>query len=160
MSAEPNGRVLLVTSFDDREMYAEYLRTARLAVSSAPHPRTALRLLDKHGCDVAISDFVFADGEISGASFIRELRSRVGRTTSIIVISGCVRQEDREAARVAGADLFLIKPALPDAVLIEVRRALFLRERGRRLPWNWRDLPRATPARLAERRGRRAAKSA
>lgn len=138
------AHVLLVNSFDDREMYAEYLRNAGLLVHTAANPEAALTLLATVPCDVAITDLVFASAGLGGASFTRELRARLDPATSIIVVSGCVRQEDREAARQAGADLFLIKPALPSAVLFEVRRALVMRRHGRRLPWNWRD---AAPAR-------------
>ena len=154
MSADATSRVLLVDSFDDCDMYAEYLRGAGLAVVAAEAPDAAIRLIGSSGCDVVITDLVFASGNRAGAPFIRELRDLVGDATSIIVISGYVRQEDREQARAAGADLFLIKPALPSAVLLEVRRALLLRQRGRRLAWNWRDLPRAASANGVRRRRR------
>ena len=154
MSADTPGRVLLVDSFDDCDMYAEYLRVAGLVVLAAEAPDAAIRLIGSGGCDVVITDLVFAKGDMAGAPFIRELRDLVGEATSIIVISGYVRQEDREEARAAGADLFLIKPALPSAVLLEVRRALLLRQRGRRLAWNWRDLPLAASAHRARRRPR------
>ena len=144
MSADATGRVLLINSFDDCDMYAEYLRAAGFVVLAAEAPDAAIRLIGSAGCDVVLTDLVFARGDMAGAQFIRELRDVVGEATSIIVISGYVREEDREKARAAGADLFLIKPALPSAVLLEVRRALLLRQRGRRLAWNWRDLPRAS----------------
>ena len=138
-------QVLVVNSFDDCDMYAEYLRDLGLTVHAAPAPEQGLDLVATVGCDVVITDYVFARSTMSGASFIRELRSRVDAATSIIVIAGCVRLEDRKEARQSGADLFLIKPALPSAVLFEVRRALVLRRKGRRLVWNWHDLPEAAP---------------
>jgi len=151
------GQVLLVNSFDDREMYAEYFRDAGLGVDAVADPALALRLLPAIRCDVVITDLVFATGAMAGASFIRELRARLDRSTSIIVVSGRVRQEDRDEARRAGADLFLIKPALPNAVLFEVRRALARRRDGRRIEWNWNDLPPSASAAPGNRRGRRRA---
>jgi DNA-binding response OmpR family regulator len=156
MNATVAGHVLLVNSFDDREMYAEYLRDAGLLVHAVSDPAVALGLLPAISCDVAITDLVFAPCALSGAAFTRELRARLDPSTSIIVVSGCVRLEDREEARLAGADLFLIKPALPSAVLFEVRRALTLRKQGRRVEWNWRDLPPSASLVPSRRRRRRA----
>src|SRR5438067_9645297 len=98
MSADATSRVLLVDSFDDCDMYAEYLRGAGLAVVAAEAPDAAIRLIGSVGCDVVITDLVFASGNRAGAPFIRELRGLVGDATSIIVVSGYVRQEDREQA--------------------------------------------------------------
>jgi two-component system, cell cycle response regulator DivK len=156
MTATPAGQVLLVNSFDDCEMYSEYLRDAGLQVHAVADPAHALGLLSAISCDVVITDLVFAPGALSGVAFTRQLRARLDPSTSIIVVSGCVRLEDREEARQAGADLFLIKPALPSAVLFEVRRALALRKLGRRIEWNWRDLPPAATATPSRRRRRRA----
>ena len=143
----PSGTVLLVNSFDGREMYADYLRANALIVSDADTPERALRNLDTVDPHVVVTDIAFPRSAVDGADFVRALRARVDRATSIIVVSGFVRQEDRERARAAGADLYLHKPAQPAAVLYEVRRALILRRSGRRLPWNWRDAP-APPVRV------------
>jgi two-component system, cell cycle response regulator DivK len=156
MTAATAGQVLLVNSFDDREMYAEYLRDAGLIVHAIADPAVALGLLPAISCDVVITDLVFAPGAISGTAFTREVRGRLDPSTSIIVVSGCVRQEDRDGARQAGADLFLVKPALPSAVLFEVRRALALRKLGRRIEWNWHDLPPSASANPSRRRRPRA----
>jgi two-component system, cell cycle response regulator DivK len=155
MTATTTGQVLLVNNFDDREMYAEYLRDAGLIVHAVADPAVALGLLPAICCDVVITDLVFAPGAMSGTAFMREIRARVDPSTSIIVVSGCVRQEDREEARQAGGDLFLIKPALPSAVLFEVRRALTLRKQGCRIEWNWRDLPPSASATPTPSRRRR-----
>ena len=157
MTAAITARVLLVNSFDDRDMYAEYFRDAGLTVRAIADPDIAVALLPTSACDVVITDMVFARGRISGASLIRELRARLDRSTSIIVVSGRVRLEDRDEARRAGADLFLIKPALPSAVLFEVRRAVARRKEGHRLEWNWHDLPPAASAVPRHRRQRRRA---
>jgi CheY-like chemotaxis protein len=54
-----------------------------------------------------------------------------------VVLSQYVRQADRETARAAGADTYLMRPALPSALVFDVQRALILRRSGRRLSWNW-----------------------
>jgi len=133
--------VLLVNSFDGREMYADYLRANALIVSDADSPERALRHLDTIDPHVVVTDLVFLHSSYDGPGFLRTLRTRVDGATSILVVSGLVRQEDRDQARAAGAGLYLVKPALPSAVLYEVRRALLLRRSGRRLSWNWRDVP-------------------
>jgi len=143
----PSGTVLLVNSFDGREMYADHLRANALIVRDADSPEAALRALDATDPHVVVTDVMFPRSGVDGADFLRALRARVDGATSIIVVSAFVRQEDRDKARAAGADLYLHKPALPAAVLYEVRRALILRRSGRRLPWNWRDTP-AAPVRV------------
>jgi len=139
----PSGTVLLVNSFDGRELYADHLRANAIIVSDADTPERALRNLEAADPQVVVTDFVFVQSGFDGPGFLRALRPRVDGATSIIVVSTFARQADREEARAAGADLYLVKPALPATVLYEVRRALLLRRSGRRLSWNWRD---ATPA--------------
>jgi len=152
----PSGTVLLVNSFDGREMYADYLRSNAMIVSDADTPERALRNLETLDPHVVVTDFVFEQSGYDGPGFLRALRSRVDGATSIIVVSGFARQIDREEARAAGADVYLVKPALPATVLYEVRRALLLRRSGRRLSWNWRDAA-TSPVRVpVERRQSRA----
>jgi DNA-binding response OmpR family regulator len=156
MAMAPSGTVLLVTGLDGRETYADYLRANALIVSDADTPERALRNLDTIDPHVVITDFVFAQSGYDGAGFLRALRQRVDGATSIIVVSAFARQVDRDEAHAAGADLYLVKPALPSAVLYEVRRALLLRRSGRRLSWNWSGMAPA-PARVpVERRQSRA----
>ena len=150
------GTVLLVNSFDGREMYAEYFRAHSLVVHDVARPEDALALLTGTPCDVLITDLRFLDSALDGTGFIREARSRVDHTVSIIVVTGLVRCEDREQARAAGADRYLVTPALPRAVLYEVKRALLLRRSGRRLEWNWRDETATSSGVAADRRRPRA----
>jgi len=148
----PSGTVLLVNSFDGRDNYADHLRAAGLIVFAADTPEAALTQLDTVDPHVVVTDFVFPRSGFDGASCIRTLRKRIDRATSIIVVSTFARQADREIAQAEGADLYLVKPALPAAVLYEVQRALILRRSGRRLVWNWRAVA-SVPARAGlERR--------
>lgn len=56
--------------------------------------------------------------EMDGLEFLRRLREELGvRETPAIVISTEGEPEDREAARVAGANAYLHKPWTPDQLL-------------------------------------------
>src|SRR5947207_3219968 len=88
--------------------------------------------------DVIVSDSVFRASELDGPGFIQAVRQRtVSALTPVIVISGYVREEDRRAARAAGADRYLLKPLLPEALYGEITNALRARARGQRMAWNW-----------------------
>ena len=146
--------ILVVGSYDGREMYAEYLRAQGLLVREAVHPQEAIALLDDVSPAVVITDSVFPVSTLDAVTFLRELRRRLDAATSIVVVSGTSRAEDREALRVGGADLFLLEPALPSEVFYEVKRALILRRSGRRLAWNWPDKPQNAPASPSRRKGK------
>jgi DNA-binding response OmpR family regulator len=152
----PTGTVLLIHSADGRDMYGDYLRANAILVRDADSPEKAFDLLDSVDPHVVITDSVFKSSGYDGLSCLRALRARVDGATSIIVVSALARREDRERAHGAGADLYLVKPVLPAALLYEVRRALILRRSGRRLPWNGNDV-RTPPSRIeVERRQSRA----
>jgi len=136
----PRGTVLLVNGSDGRASCADYLRRQGLTIFEADRPEEAFQHLDE-APDVIVTDLAFAGSKDSGPRFLTELRRNVDEATSIVVLSGYVRQQDRAQAREAGADFFMPKSARPDAVLFEVQRALLLRRSGRRLSWNW---PRST----------------
>jgi two-component system chemotaxis response regulator CheY len=131
------GTVMLVDSFDERRMYADYLRAHDLHVYDIVRPEEALERLDVAAPDVVVTDLNFRLSVIDGPSFIRRIRERLGESPAIIVVSGYRRDADREQARIAGADLFMVKPVPPDAVLFDVRRALILQRTGRRLVSAW-----------------------
>src|SRR5258705_9381989 len=116
----PHGRILLVTPYDERGMYGEFLRHHRVQVDDFERPADALALLDAGASpDVVVADFVFIGIDMDGPSVVRAIRQRVDEATSIIVVSGFGRREDGERARAAGADRFLIKPILPRDMLYE-----------------------------------------
>jgi CheY-like chemotaxis protein len=131
------GIVLFVNSYESCQVYIDVLRERGHTTLHATGPEDALRLLKSHEPDVVVTDIVFGPSTIEGPAFIRDVRLRVDDATSIVVLSQYVRADDREDARAAGADLFLMMPVVPTAVLFEVQRALILRRAGRRLSWNW-----------------------
>lgn len=130
-------RVLVISSFDACDMYVEYFTASGLLAIGFSGPDQACQSVEAIAPAVIVTDITFLGSPPDGCEFIRRLRRTVAAATSIIVVTGRVREQDRHDAREAGADLFLIMPALPDEVLAEVRRALLLRRNGRRLPWNW-----------------------
>jgi DNA-binding response OmpR family regulator len=73
---------------------------------------------------------VFPDGDLDGLAFVRAVRRRsVPAHPLIIVVSGFTQKTDEYAAHDAGADLFLIKPCLPEQLLREIQRAYETRGR-------------------------------
>ena len=97
----PSGTVLLVNSFDGREMYADHLRANALIVRDADSPEAALRALDATDPHVVVTDVMFPRSGVDGADFLRALRARVDGATSIIVVSAFVRQErERDAENI------------------------------------------------------------
>lgn len=145
--------VLIVDSFDGREMYTEYFESQGLAVQSAATPDEALQLLDQVRPAVVVTDLIFHANHMDACTFMSAVRRHPDlELTSIIVVTGYVREGDRQHARRCGADVFCIKPCLPQTLLAHVKHALVSRRRGRRLTSDWasRDLdrrrsPRARP---------------
>lgn len=133
-----SASALIIGSEDARVLDAEQCRAHGLLLTERCDPEEALALIDTICPDVVVSDIVFPGSSTYGPSFICTLRQRLDPFTSIIIVSRYAREEDREGARRAGADAYLIKPARPQDLLKKIRSALTLRRRGRRLPWNWR----------------------
>src|SRR5690349_19500749 len=117
--------LLVIGRDDDRKVYTTYLRREQLIVHAFATPRLALAAFDTGlTADVVVTDDLFPRTDLDAVAFVRELRARVDPGTSIIVVAGLMREEDREPFRAAGADFSLLKPARPSEVLYEVKRAL------------------------------------
>jgi two-component system, chemotaxis family, chemotaxis protein CheY len=120
-----SGRAVLIADHDadTRQMYAEYLRFARFDVDEADEGRGALAKALGRCYDVIITD-VRLPG-IDGYQLTRVLRRDPStRRVPILVVSGEGSSSAVDRASKAGADAVLVKPAMPDAVLAEVRRFL------------------------------------
>jgi DNA-binding response OmpR family regulator len=124
------GTVLLLESDRSLLVDVDLLRTNELIVYHCYDIATALKQFQHLTPDVVVA--VLSGHE--SPSIVSGLRSLADYATSIIVAS---IPEEREAARMAGADSFLLNSAVPADLLYEIRRALILRRSGRRLPWNW-----------------------
>ena len=147
------GCVLFVNSSEGCQLYIDALSDGHFTVIHAVRPEDALTWLTTERPDIVVTDLAFADTAMAGTAFIREVRARLDDALSIVVLSQYLRVADRNSAREAGADLFLMKPALPTALVFEVQRALIFRRGGRRLAWNWpRRVASVVPFPLVDRR--------
>jgi CheY-like chemotaxis protein len=131
------GLVLFVADKEGHQPHLDALSGARCSVVHAVGLKEALHTLTTVWPDVVVAEIPFADPAVDAAGFIRELRARVDSAVSIVALSRYFRAADRASAHAAGADIFLMTPALPSALVFEVQRALILRRSGRRLSWNW-----------------------
>lgn len=111
--------VLLVQSTrdDGLEMYAEYLRYSGLAAISVSNAKDALTFAPE--ADIIVTGILF-DDTVDGIELVSRLRGENGTMHKpIIVLTACAWR--RKRAELAGCDVFLSKPCLPDALLSEVR---------------------------------------
>ena len=123
------GTVLLLDSHRSQLVDVDLFRANGLTVHHCHEPDQALKQFHDTGADV----IVVLSARHSG-SVVPAFRGLADYATSIVVASV---PEEREEARRAGADSFLLNSARPADLLYEIHRALILRRSGRRLPWNW-----------------------
>jgi DNA-binding response OmpR family regulator len=124
------GTILLLHSDRSPVADVDLLRAKGLIVYLCDELSDALEQLQADEPDVVVA--VLPPGD--SPSVVSALRRLADRATSIIVASV---PEEREVARKAGADSFVLTSASPADLMYEVHRALILRRSGRRLPWNW-----------------------
>jgi DNA-binding NarL/FixJ family response regulator len=123
------GTVLLLDS--DRSLLADVdlFRANGLIVHHCHDPAEALRRVQEIAADVVVVVSAHHSGSI-----VRDVRGLADDAMSIVVASV---PEEREEARRAGADSFVLNSAPPADLLYEIHRALIMRRSGRRVPWNW-----------------------
>ncbi len=124
------GTVLLLNIDRSSPVNVDLLRANGLVVSLSHDRAHALEQLQRSAPDVVVAALPAGDSP----SVVPELRGLADLATSVIVAS---ELDEREAAREAGADAFLLNSAPPADLLYEIHRALIMRRSGRRLPWNW-----------------------
>ena len=122
-TAEPPVVLLVQRGLDDGSaMYAEYLRHSGLAAISVSSAMDALTLAP--AADIIVTGIVL-DDNVDGVELVSRLRRDDGTMHKpIIVLTACSWHRERERAKHAGCDAFLLKPCLPDALLREVRDLL------------------------------------
>jgi CheY-like chemotaxis protein len=121
---QPSPLVLVVDDYQDaREMYAEYLKASGFRVAEA---RTGLEAVAK--ARELLPDCILMDLSlpgIDGWEATRQLKSdRHTTAIPVIAITGHASELASRDARAAGCVSYVLKPALPDAVVAEVRKAL------------------------------------
>jgi CheY-like chemotaxis protein len=120
--------VLVVDDYDDaREMYAESLLVSGFRVAEAADGAQAVELARSLSPDVILMDLSLPG--VDGWEATRQLKADA-RTQHIpvVALTGHALSSAIDAAREAGCDRFVVKPALPEVVIDEVRRAISKKE--------------------------------
>ena len=124
-----NARILYVEDdADTRELVSYVLARASYEVVVAEDPQQAARLAQTESFDLYL-----IDNWMPGATGI-ELCDRVRKfdmDTPILFYSGAAYEEDKRAARAAGAQGYLTKPADNDRLVEEVSRLISDARRSR-----------------------------
>ena len=120
----PDPLILVVDDYQDaREMYSEYLKASGFRVAEA---RTGLEAVSKaHELqpDCILMDLSLPG--IDGWEATRQLKADQSTThIPIVAITGHTSELASRDARAAGCSSFVLKPALPDAVVAEVKKAM------------------------------------
>ena len=120
----PAPLVLIVDdNVDAREMYAIYLEHAGFRAAEAADGETALEMVRAERPAVILMDATMP--RMDGWEAARRLKAD-GDTRSIplIMLTAHAFAEHRDRAAEVGADAFLSKPVLPDALAVEIRKVL------------------------------------
>ena len=120
--------VLVVDDYDDaRQMYAESLLVSGFRVAQAADGEQAVELARSLSPDVILMDLSLPG--VDGWEATRRLKADA-RTQHIpvVALTGHALSSALDAARAAGCDRFVVKPALPEVVIAEVRQAISKKE--------------------------------
>jgi CheY-like chemotaxis protein len=106
------------------EIMQEILHADGYEVQLAFDVPEALSLIERNKPDLILSDIMMPD--IDGLTFIRSMRTRPGcASIPTIAISARTMPEEREAARIAGANAFVPKPFSFGDLRTMIRMMLF-----------------------------------
>jgi two-component system cell cycle response regulator DivK len=120
--------LLVVSSDDDRLMYAQYLRFT--GFTPVECPTTDAALAQAPNADIIVTG-IRVQGSCDGIELIRRLRADPGTAHKpLIVLTACVLEHHRTRAQQAGCDAFLPKPCLPDMLVAEIKHVLASREKS------------------------------
>jgi CheY-like chemotaxis protein len=116
--------VLIADDNDDaREMYAIYLEHAGFRTVEAEDGEIAIEIAVRDHPAVILMDATMP--RVDGWEAARRLKSDPAtRSIPLIMLTAHAFAEHRDRAADAGADAFLSKPVLPDALAIEIRKVL------------------------------------
>lgn len=115
---EPDGRRWVLVVDDDpavRMLVRETFELEGHRVADASGVKAARLALNARPYDVAFIDLKLVDG--NGMDLIRDIRSKHGPRTRIVVLSGHHEEVLRRRAGVLGADGFIAKPFPPSELL-------------------------------------------
>jgi DNA-binding response OmpR family regulator len=106
---------------DTRQMYGAFLRALSVDLDEASDGREALAKALARPHDVVVTETRLPG--INGYELCQLLRRDMAtKATPIIVVTAEAFASNLERARRAGADKVLVKPCLPDQLLMEMRR--------------------------------------
>jgi CheY-like chemotaxis protein len=116
--------VLVVDDYQDaREMYTEYLKANGYRVAEARTGLEAVAKARELKPDCILMDLSLPG--IDGWEATRQLKTDKSTThIPIVAITGHASELASRDARAAGCSSYVLKPALPDAVVAEVKKAL------------------------------------
>lgn len=117
-------RVLIVDdSPTTRRMVAWALSPMELEIEQAPDGRAALKLLEEKAVQAAVVDLNMP--VMDGIELVRAVRAhpRFG-SLPILMLTTEGREKERDLARDAGANLYLVKPSTPPEIRESVRALL------------------------------------
>lgn len=128
VNAPTEPLVLVVDDYDDaREMYAESLLVNGFRVAEAADGAQAVEMARRLAPDVILMDLSLPG--IDGWEATRRLKAdTTTQHIPVVALTGHALSSALDAAREAGCVRFVVKPALPDVVIAEVRLAISRRE--------------------------------
>ena len=124
MTNMPGPLVLVVDDYQDaREMYGEYLKASGFRVAEARTGVEAVAKAHELQPDCILMDLSLPG--IDGWEATRQLKADKSTThIPIVAITGHTSELASRDAKAAGCSSFVLKPALPDAVIAEVKKAM------------------------------------
>jgi two-component system cell cycle response regulator DivK len=127
VSSEPPRTAPLILIVDDnldaREMYALYLEHAGFRAAEAGDGQTAIEFARREQPAVILMDATMP--RLDGWEAARLLKADPAtRSIPLIMLTAHAFAEHRQRAAEVGADAFLAKPVLPDALALEIRKVL------------------------------------
>jgi CheY-like chemotaxis protein len=123
MSGHGRLRIAIVDGFqDEREMYAEFLRSRGCDVSVFADLDAAIRTI---WVDPPHAVLTRAAATVDGIELTRRIRSDgATRAVAVVLLSTRIEPRVREEALEAGADAFVLLPAPPAAVFRTIQQAV------------------------------------
>jgi two-component system cell cycle response regulator DivK len=120
-AARPTVALLVDHDADTRGMYAEFLRQSKLEIDEAEEGREALAKVLSSRPDIVVSETRLPG--LSGLELCALIRRDATiSSTPFIFVTADAFPADIKRAEAIGANCVLIKPCLPERLLVEVRR--------------------------------------
>lgn len=117
-------KILVVDDSDMvRHFHSNILKAAGFETDNAIDGMDALEKTEKSSCSLILCDLNMP--RMDGITFIRELRKN-GKETPVIIITTQEEVENRKKGYEAGANLYIVKPVKPDALILNIKMLLGL----------------------------------